>query len=127
MADNLRVLVVEDDAGMALLLDRAITRHGYEVQTCSDGETALSVAPEYRPHVAIVDICLPGIDGFAVAKELQKSQPGILQIAATGRSAPEDILRSRAAGFAYHLIKPLDTREIVELLNGWERTRHRSA
>jgi DNA-binding response OmpR family regulator len=127
MADHLRVLVVEDNPDSASMLARAIARGGHEVQACPDGESALAAAPEFRPDVAIVDLGLPGIDGLAVAKELRQNRLDILLIAATGRSKPEDILESRNAGCAYHLIKPLDTDEILELLEGWNQSRRRAS
>jgi DNA-binding response OmpR family regulator len=127
MSDHLRVLVVEDDPDSANLLARAIARRGHEVQACADGETALAAAPDFRPDVAIVDLGLPGIDGLSVAKELRHNRLDILLIAATGRSKPEDILGSRNAGCAYHLIKPLDTAEVLELLEGWNQSRRRAS
>jgi two-component system OmpR family response regulator len=116
---NCRILIVEDDTDSARFFSQILLRFAYDVQTARNGTEALVVATGFRPHVVFVDIGLPGLDGLYVAKELRKTDPEILLVATTGRSSPEDISRSIAAGFDHHFTKPLDVSAIISLLAEW--------
>ncbi|MEX2169062.1 MAG: response regulator [Pirellulales bacterium] len=118
--DTCRVLIVEDNPDMADLLALALQRHGHDIQTARNGTEALTVAATYRPHVVLIDIGLPGLDGHYVTEEIRKSRSEVLIIATTGRSAPEDFQRSRDAGCDHHLVKPLNIAEIIALLQDWK-------
>ena len=88
------------------------------MQTASDPVAAIALAESFRPHIAILDIGLPVMDGYTLGRELRARQsdaPPIL-IALTGYSQEQDRQRSEAAAFALHLVKPVDTEELVELL-----------
>ena len=115
-----RVLVVEDNPDMARLLAMALEREGHDFQTARNGTEALVVAALYRPHVAIIDIGLPGLDGFYVARELRKIASEILIIAATGRSDPDAFERSREAGFDHHFVKPINLAALADVLQQWK-------
>lgn len=117
-ASPLRVLVVEDnrDAGESLV--ELLEHWGFDVRWVSDGETALRAAPEHEPHVALVDIGLPGIDGFQVARGLRgMSLPtsGLL-IGLTGYGQQRDRERGAEAGFDHYLVKPLDASMLQAIL-----------
>jgi CheY-like chemotaxis protein len=75
-----------------------------------DPRSALAIAREFRPDVAILDIGLPGMDGYQLAAALREQRPeaSIRMIALTGYGQPSDLSRSEAAGFAVHLVKPVD-------------------
>jgi CheY-like chemotaxis protein len=108
-----RILVVEDndDArdAVRLLLETA----GHEVHEASDGRAGLQAALETRPDVALVDLGLPGIDGFELAKRLRAAGSRIRLVALTGYGQPEDQLRSMEAGFDVHLVKPVDEQRLL--------------
>ncbi len=64
----------------------------------------------------VVDICLPGLDGHYVSRQLRQSHAKVFIVATTGQSRPEDFEKSRAAGCDYHLVKPLDIKEVIALV-----------
>lgn len=115
-----RVLIVEDNADAAKALASTLERESHEVETTRNGTEALTVAANYRPHVVLIDIGLPGLDGLHVAKQLRNTDPALLIIAATGRSAPEDEQRSRDAGCDHHLVKPLDFAAVHGIVSAWK-------
>jgi PAS domain S-box-containing protein len=114
-----RVLAVDDNADITNGIARSLAEAGYEVQTASDPVAAIALAEAFRPHVAILDIGLPVMDGHALGRELRARQsdaPPIL-IALTGYSQEKDRQQSELSAFAMHLVKPVDTEELVELLD----------
>jgi PAS domain S-box-containing protein len=116
-----RVLVVEDHADAALVLVDLLSRWGHDVRSAGDGAGALQVSKAFRPEIAIVDIGLPGMDGYAVARALRSElgpDPGVVLIALTGYGQEQDRLRSREAGFDHHVVKPADAAHIGRLVNG---------
>lgn len=104
-----RVLVVDDSADTAELLRTLIERAGYVPRIASSARDALAAAPEFRPHVALIDIGLPDMDGYKLAK-LLRAQPTLSAcrfIAVTGHTSPSAVARSIAAGFEAHVSKPV--------------------
>jgi CheY-like chemotaxis protein len=91
------------------------------VRTVSDGPQAIAIAQVFAPQVAVVDIGLPGMNGYEVARRLrQKGSEGpALLIALTGYGQKEDRLRSNEAGFHHHFVKPADPRSIQAAIAGW--------
>jgi signal transduction histidine kinase len=107
---GVRVLVVDDNVDAAEALSDALSLEGYEVEVAHDGEAALERARVSSPHVIFLDIGLPGLDGYEVARRLRE-QPGfesVRLVALTGYGQSEDRKRSREAGFDAHLVKPVD-------------------
>jgi CheY-like chemotaxis protein len=104
-----RVLIVDDQQDTAELVAMVLGEHGHEVKVAHDGETALSVAIEFRPQVALLDIGLPVMDGLKLAA-LMRATPGLADcrlIAVSGYCTEQDRARSRSAGFHSHLAKPV--------------------
>ena len=102
---------------MAALLESS----GHEVASCYDGPSALEVAKNYRPEAMILDIGLPGMDGYEVARRLRQMLPDGLLIALTGWVDEEDSARARVAGFDYYLAKPVQFTELQKLLTNRKR------
>jgi signal transduction histidine kinase/CheY-like chemotaxis protein len=103
------VLVVEDNDDVRASFAEALALAGHEVRSAPDGSAALALARARRPDVAFVDIGLPGIDGYEVARRLRAEHgAGIYLVALTGYGRPEDLARTRDAGFDLHLTKPVD-------------------
>jgi signal transduction histidine kinase/ActR/RegA family two-component response regulator len=112
-----RVLVVDDNRDAADSLALLLGMAGYEVRTAHDGLAALDAALTWQPAVVILDIGLPKMDGFEVARRLRQRRGGeqLLLLALTGYGSEEDRKKSRAAGFDAHLVKPAD----LEDLRNW--------
>jgi CheY-like chemotaxis protein len=113
----LRVLVVENEPDSRDSLAMLLRLYGHEVEVAKDGTTALQVAGRTLPDVLLMDIGLPGEDGYRVAKRLRGLLPKKpLLIALTGYGQAKDHQHSRDEGFNYHLVKPFDPCELEKLL-----------
>lgn len=115
----MRVFVVEDNLDAALTLVDLLQIWGYEVRAVHDGLAAVEVAPFFDPDVALLDIGLPGIDGYEVARRLRgrSDLEGLLIVAITGYGQDSDRERAREAGFDHHLVKPVDLDLLRRLLS----------
>ncbi len=111
-----RVLIVEDNVDSANSLGMLLEAAGFEVQIAHDGQAALQIALEYRPNVVLLDIGLPGLDGYKVAKWMRHTLKNILLIAVTGYGNDADIHRSKEAGFDHHIIKPANFKVLRQIL-----------
>ena len=114
----LRVLVVDDCKDTVESTAQLLGLWGYDTRTCRDGMAVLEAVGAYRPHVVLLDIALPGMDGFEVARRLRE-QLGpwhALLIAITGHSEPTCRSRAYEVGFARYLIKPVDPEGLRALL-----------
>ena len=111
------VLLVEDNADSRETMRLVLEMYGHRVLTAEDGAEGVRVALADRPPVAIVDIGLPRLTGYEVARQLRDILGGgIFLIALTGYNRPEDRRRSREAGFDVHLCKPADLDPLLKLL-----------
>jgi CheY-like chemotaxis protein len=112
------VLIVEDNADARDSLSLFLQLAGHDVQTAEDGPRGLDKVHTFRPDVAVIDVGLPGIDGYAVARAIRERPDGrsMCLIALTGYGQAEDQRRALAAGFDIHLTKPIDPAKIQELL-----------
>src|SRR4051812_38632484 len=110
-----RVLVVDDSADSAELLGLLLEQAGHVVRLAATGSAAISVAPEFQPHVALVDISLPDTDGYALVGVLreQAQLKGCRFVAVTGYDGRDAVARSLAAGFDQHLVETLNLAAVV--------------
>lgn len=121
---SLRVLVVDDNADAVAAMVMLLNAAGHDVAIAYDGPTALEAALDYQPNVALLDIGLPGFDGFEVAKRLrlQPAFSNIMLVAITGYGQESDRQHSKDAGFNFHLMKPLDFGKLQQILaTVWEK------
>ena len=119
-----RVLLVEDNLDAAHSL-RLLLRHlGYIVEAVHDGPSALSLAPQFRPQIVLLDIGLPGMDGYEVARRLRAQSAGqeAILVALTGYGREEDYRSSLQAGFNHHLTKPIQVEALQAMLADLEAT-----
>jgi signal transduction histidine kinase len=115
------VLVVEDNADARAALCELLEIGGHRVRAAADGPSGLAAALAAPPEIALIDVGLPGIDGYEVARRIRTALNGAarpLLIALTGYGAPEDRQRALAAGFDRHLVKPVDWSMLSALLAG---------
>jgi DNA-binding response OmpR family regulator len=105
-----RILVVDDNVDSAVSMAMVLEMHGHEVETAYDGESGFMKAVHFRPHLVLLDIGMPGIDGLEVALRLRTLDGGdsMTLVAVTGWGQEEDRRRTRDAGFDHHFTKPVD-------------------
>ncbi len=115
-----RILVVDDNEDMARGMSRLLKILGHDVRTAYDGISALEAAREHRPDFVLLDIGLPGMDGYEVASRLRREEGSAraVIVAVSGYGKDEDRRRTRDAGFDHHLIKPVDHDALFKLLTG---------
>ena len=112
-----RVLVVEDNVDGRAILRTILEADGHEVYEAGDGPSGVETARAVRPDVALIDIGLPGFDGYEVAKRLRDEQGNSIRlIAVTGYGQAEDRRRSCDAGFDVHLVKPVAREQLRGVL-----------
>jgi len=114
----LRILVVDDFVDAADGLAIYLAKHGHLMRTAHDGHAALTAAAEFAPQVILLDIGLPKLDGFRVARQIrqQQSLQSACLIAVTGFGQPEDRRAAYDAGFDHFLVKPIDPTELLAIL-----------
>jgi PAS domain S-box-containing protein len=110
-----RILIVDDNVDSAESLALLLNLNGHDVHTAGDGPSALLAAQAHRPEVILLDIGLPRMDGYEVARRLRQDFPPMILIAMTGYGQDDDRRKARAAGFDHHLVKPVDPNELVSL------------
>jgi CheY-like chemotaxis protein len=114
-----RVLVVDDNADVAATLSLLVKSLGHETCVVHDGVTALKMAVKFRPDVMLLDVGMPGLDGYEVARRLNalKQKRAIRLVAVTGWGQEADREKSRAAGFDLHLLKPVNVHDLTRALS----------
>jgi CheY-like chemotaxis protein len=114
----LRVLVVDDNVDMVLSFSMLLKASGHDVQTAHDGPTAMQAALDYRPDVVLLDIGLPGLNGYEVAKRIRQNPvlKNAVLVAMTGYGQETDRQCSQEAGFDHHLVKPADFGKLQQIL-----------
>ena len=124
----LDVLIVEDDEDAAELMRALFSAVGHRTRVARDGVTGLAEVLSRPPDVAFIDIGLPRMDGYEVARTIRRSDRGasVYLVALTGYGRPEDRARALAAGFDVHLVKPLEIDRVNELMQQRPRARTQS-
>jgi CheY-like chemotaxis protein len=113
------VLVVDDNVDAAVSLGMLLRLAGQDVRVAYDGPTALRMAVEFQPHLVLLDIGMPGMDGYEVCRRL-RGEIGLAQAtlaALTGWGQDEDRRRSHEAGFDRHIVKPVDPSVLQRLID----------
>ena len=113
-----RILIVDDNRDAAELINEVLSLIGHATRVVFDGPSALAAAQSFHPRLALIDLGMPDMDGFEIARRLRK-MPGMAHVklvALTGYGQDRDKRRTRAAGFDAHLVKPVDARALTELI-----------
>jgi DNA-binding response OmpR family regulator len=113
MMSETKILLVEDDTSMGYLLSTILQGEGYKVKLCTDGESGLRAYTPGQFDLCILDVMMPGIDGFAVAKRLKEIDPQAKFLFLTARSLKEDMLQGFALGAEDYIRKPFDKDELL--------------
>jgi CheY-like chemotaxis protein len=117
---TLRILVADDSADIADSLQLLLRLEGFDVAVAYDGAQALALAEAFRPHVALLDLGMPRVDGYELARSIRAQDWGVHMtlIAQTGWGHDNDRQRTREAGFDQHIVKPVDPEVLSEILRG---------
>jgi CheY-like chemotaxis protein len=116
-APGLHVLVVEDHEDSREMMRHFLESAGHRVSEAADGATAIAAALRLRPDVAVIDVGLPGLDGYEVAKRVRDAQAASIRlIALSGHGLTEDRSRASEAGFDEHLVKPVTPQQLAGAL-----------
>ncbi|HEY7521333.1 MAG TPA: ATP-binding protein [Methylomirabilota bacterium] len=123
-----RILIVEDNADAREVLLTSLKLDGHEVHEAADGRAGLEAALRLTPDVALIDVGLPGLDGYEVARQIRATDAGssMVLVALTGYGQAEDRRRAVAAGFDVHLVKPVAPERLAEVLSSVPSATRRS-
>ena len=108
-----RVLVVDDEPNLAEVVTMALRFQGFEVQTAASGREALAAVQRFKPHLMVLDVMLPDMEGFEVAARLGAQRAGVPIIFLTARDATEDKVRGLSGGGDDYMTKPFSLEELV--------------
>ena len=114
-----RILLADDNVDFAASLSLLLEAGGHQVAVTHDGMQALEAAPAFKPDLCLLDIGLPRLHGYDLARRLRESPTtrGAVLVAISGWGQPEDKRRAREAGFDHHLAKPVEFDQILKLLD----------
>lgn len=121
-AAAVRVLLADDNEDALWSMSRMLSMAGYDVRTAANGHEALQCAEEFRPDAVVLDIGMPGLDGYAVARGIRASAWGrtMFLVAATGWGQLDDKQAAVQAGFDHHLVKPVSASDVQRVLQAWQ-------
>jgi two-component system, chemotaxis family, CheB/CheR fusion protein len=110
-----KILVVDDDADSADMHAVLLRLFGHEVLSLTEGERAIEAAQSFVPDLILLDIGLPRIDGYEIARRIRRAGCTARLVAVTGYGRPEDRIRALEAGFDHHLLKPVEPEALQRL------------
>lgn len=115
---RLRILIADDERDQVATLALLLLDEGYEVREVYRGSEVLRMVSDFDPDVALIDIGMPGMTGYDVAREIRQvfGNEGPLLIAVTGWKQSSDKILARLAGFDHHLAKPFDPKALLEII-----------
>jgi two-component system response regulator MprA len=118
-----RILVIDDDPGVTALLARGLGYEGHAVDVASSGEDGLGFAAKYPPDLVLLDVTLPGLDGFQVCRRLRESDPQLPILMLTARDSPSDQVRGLETGADDYVVKPFVLEVLAARVNALMRRR----
>jgi CheY-like chemotaxis protein len=113
-----RILIVDDNEATAKVLGLFLSLKGYDTAEAHSGKQALAVAADFNPDVALLDLGIPFMSGFEIAKQFQQAPhlAHTILVAVTGFKGEPDFDKTRAAGFRHYMVKPVDDDTLVNVL-----------
>lgn len=122
-----QIVIVEDNRDVREMLKQLLEMDGHEVETAADGEAGVELIELHRPDVALVDLSMPKLDGLELARRIRSRSTNsrVYLVALTGHGQPNDIRRTKAAGFDAHLVKPISIEKLNSLLAKRQKARSR--
>lgn len=111
--ENIKILLVDDEPHILQFLELGLVNEGYEVMTAQDGMSATSIAETFDPHIVILDIMMPGIDGFEVCRMLKKNGSRAAVIMLTAKDEVDDKVKGLNLGADDYMVKPFSFEELL--------------
>lgn len=113
---TIKILLVDDEPNILLALDFLFRREGYQIKTATNGLQALEIAEHFRPDLIILDVMMPGLDGFETAKRLRQEEThnDMKIIFLTAKGAQSDRQTGYAIGGEYYIVKPFDNDDLLQ-------------
>ncbi|REK76004.1 response regulator transcription factor [Paenibacillus paeoniae] len=111
--NGIKILIVDDEAAIVQFLEMGLANEGAHIITAEDGKSALQIAAELRPHVVILDVMMPNMDGFAVCRELKEEGSQVAIIMLTAKDEVEDRVYGLSLGADDYLVKPFSFEELL--------------
>jgi two-component system alkaline phosphatase synthesis response regulator PhoP len=118
-----KILIVEDEKEVLSFLKDNLTRSNFHVEAAADGKDAIEKVKTFMPHLVLLDVVLPELDGLEVLKWIKKNNPEIFVILATAKKEVEDIRKGYALEADYYITKPYSLEEILKGINIMEALR----
>ncbi|KAA8997176.1 response regulator transcription factor [Paenibacillus spiritus] len=112
-AQGVRLLLVDDEPHILQFLELGLLNEGFEVRTAQDGTAALEIAAEFKPHVAILDVMMPGMNGFEVCRYLRSGEEEIAVIMLTAKDEVDDRVKGLSIGADDYMVKPFSFDELL--------------
>lgn len=109
---GVKILLADDEPAILQFLALGLQNEGYEVQTAQDGLSAVALAKQFHPHIAILDVMMPGMDGFEVCRTLKKSE-NVAVIMLTAKDEVDDRVKGLTIGADDYMVKPFSFEELV--------------
>lgn len=113
---GIKILVVDDEPNILQFLELGLQNEGFEVQTAQDGITALNMLREFQPHIVVLDVMMPGMDGFEVCRMLKKTE-NVAIIMLTARDEVDDRVKGLNLGADDYMVKPFSFEELLARIN----------
>jgi Response regulators consisting of a CheY-like receiver domain and a winged-helix DNA-binding domain len=110
---GIRILLVDDEPHILQFLELGLVNEGFEIRTAPDGMTAITLAQQFNPHIVILDVMMPGMDGFEVCRMLKKSGSEIAVIMLTAKDEVDDRVKGLTIGADDYLVKPFSFDELL--------------
>lgn len=111
--DKIRLLYVEDEPFLARIVHESLESREFEVLLINDGSGAVAAFERFKPDICVLDVMLPGKDGFSIAKEIKKKKPGMPIVFLTAKTQTEDLLKGFESGGNDYLRKPFSMEELI--------------
>ena len=108
-----RILIVDDEPNIAASLEFLLQRGGYEVKVAHNGEEALALAESFTPHLVLLDVMMPKLNGYEVCQRLRQNGRAVKIVMLTARGREVDVEKGKALGADLYVTKPFSTRELV--------------
>jgi CheY-like chemotaxis protein len=113
----MRIIIVDDHCDSAEVLAILLRGKGRQITVCHSGSDCLNLVDSFEPHVVLLDLCMPGMDGWETARRLHEHHPTVHLIAVTNLDTENDRRRSEEAGFEQHMTKPVRLDTLLPIMN----------